>query len=56
MVQRITPLDKWTAVIDFEVCRDRPIELLGYMVRVDKGGNAPFDPIFMFKIMVMQKY
>lgn len=56
MAQRITPLDKLTAVIDFEVFRDRLIELLGYKDRVDKGGNAPFDPVFMFKIVVMQKY
>ncbi|MBK1884769.1 transposase, partial [Luteolibacter pohnpeiensis] len=56
MAQRTTPLDKLRAVIGFEIFRDRLIELLGYKDRVDKCGNAPFDPVFMFKVVVMQKY
>lgn len=53
---RTTPLDKLSSAVDFEIFRDKLDELLGYKDRVDKGGNAPFDPVFMFKIAVLQKY
>jgi IS5 family transposase len=49
-------LDKLKAVVDFELFRNRLMERLGYVAREDKGGNAPFDPVFMFKILVLQKY
>lgn len=49
-------LDKLNAVVDFEIFRDRLMETLGYRDRADKGGNAPFDPVFMFKVLVLQKY
>jgi len=51
-----TGLDKLNAVIDFEIFRPTLIEALGYKDRVDRGGNAPFDPVFMFKVVVLQKY
>jgi len=56
LAERTTPLDKLAAAVEFEMFRDRLVELLGYKDRPDKGGNAPFDPVFMFKIVVMQKY
>lgn len=56
LAERITPLDKLSTAVDFEMFRERLIELLGYKDRRDKGGNAPFDPVFMFRIVVMQKY
>lgn len=54
--ERPGALDKLKEVVDFEVFRDRLMELLGYQNRADKGGNAPFDPVFMFKVLVLQKY
>jgi len=51
-----TAFDKLATVVDFEMFREPLLELLGYKERVDKGGNAPFDPVFMFKILVLQKY
>lgn len=56
LAERTTPLDKLAAAVDFEMFRERLVEHLGYKDREDKGGNAPFDPVFMFKIAVMQKY
>lgn len=56
LAQRSTPLDKLSATIDFEMFREILLERLGYKDRIDKGGNAPFDPVFMFKIIVLQKY
>lgn len=50
------PLDKLAAAVDFEMFRDVLLDALGYRDRVDKGGNAPFDPVFMFRIVVLQKY
>lgn len=49
-------LDKLSAAIDFEMFRDELLDILGYHNRKDKGGNAPFDPVFMFRIIVLQKY
>jgi len=50
------PLDKLAATIDFEFFRETLLDLLGYRDRVDKGGNAPFDPVFMLKVIVLQKF
>ena len=49
-------LDKLNSVIDFEIFREVLIHRLGYRARKDKGGNASFDPVFMFCIVVLQKY
>ncbi len=49
-------LDKLNAAIDFEIFRGDLLDALGYRDRKDKGGNAPFDPVFMFRIIVLQKY
>ncbi len=49
-------LDKLKARVDFEIFRDELLDILGYREREDKGGNAPYDPVFMFRITVLQKY
>ncbi len=49
-------LDKLKSFVDFEIFRDELLDILGYRNREDKGGNAPFDPVFMFRIAVLQKY
>jgi len=56
MSEKMTPLDKLAAAIDFEIFRDLLLDLLGYRDRQDKGGNAPFDPVFMLKVVVLQKF
>ena len=49
-------LDKLNAASDFEIFRGDLPDALGYRDRKDKGGNAPFDPVFMFRIIVLRKY
>ena len=56
LAENTTPLDKLAKLIDFEVFREPLMEALGYVDKEDKGGNTPFDPVFMFKIVVLQKY
>lgn len=44
-------------VIDWESFRTELEAILGYAQRdAAKGGRPPFDPVFMFKIIVLQKY
>src|SRR5215475_4502031 len=47
------PLERLAAVVDFEVFRD---ELERALSRSDrsKGGRPPYDPVLMFKILVLQ--
>lgn len=47
------PLERLLSVIDFEIFRD---ELDAALNRSDgsKGGRPPMDPVFMFKILVIQ--
>ena len=56
LAESTTPLYKLAKIIDFEVFRESLMEALGYIDKEDKGGNTPFDPVFMFKIVVLQKY
>ena len=56
IANKVGPLDKLAATIDFEFFRDRLLDLLGYRDRIDKGGNAPFDPVFMLKVVILQKF
>lgn len=57
LVEEPTALDRLNELVDFEWFREPLIELLGYSEsKEDKGGNAPFDPVFMFRIVVLQKY
>ena len=47
------PLERLSAVIDFEVFRGPLIAALRRGLR-SKGGRPPFDPVLMFKILVLQ--
>ena len=50
-------VNKLNDVIDWEMFRKELESLLGYSKRdVSKGGRPPFDPVLMFKILVLQKY
>lgn len=46
-------LERLAAVVDFEVFRSPLIGALRRNVR-SKGGRPPFDPVLMFKILVLQ--
>ncbi len=47
------PLERLSAVVDFEIFRG---PLVAALRRGDrgKGGRPPFDPVLMFKILVLQ--
>jgi hypothetical protein len=47
------PLGRLAAVIDFEVFRGPLVAALRRSTR-GKGGRPPFDPVLMFKILVLQ--
>jgi IS5 family transposase len=47
------PLERLSAVIDFELFRGPLVASLRRSPR-NKGGRAPFDPVLMFKILVLQ--
>ncbi|RME68574.1 MAG: IS5 family transposase [Alphaproteobacteria bacterium] len=47
------PLERLSAVVDFEVFRGPLIAALR-RGRRNKGGRPPFDPVLMFKILVLQ--
>lgn len=50
-------INKIKDLIDWESFRGELEEILGYANREkSKGGRPPFDPVFMFKILVLQKY
>ena len=47
------PLERLTAVVDFEVFRG-PLIVALWRSDLGKGGRPPFDPVMMFKILVLQ--
>lgn len=48
---------KLREIIDWESFRPLLEELSGYARRDwSKGGQPPFDPVFMFKVLILQKY
>ena len=50
-------INRLNEVIDWEVFRSRLEGLLGYDRRDRrKGGRPPFDPVFMLKVLVLQKF
>jgi IS5 family transposase len=50
-------INKIKDLIDWESFRNELEEILGYVKREkSKGGRPPFDPVFMFKILILQKY
>jgi IS5 family transposase len=53
--QRATALDRLDKAVDWELFRPTLEAHLDYSDGT-KGGRPPFDPVFMFKIVVLQKY
>lgn len=50
-------INRLNEVIDWELFRAELESLLGYNKRDRrKGGRPPFDPVFMLKVLVLQKY
>ena len=47
------PLDRLSGVIDFEMFRDI-LEKALHKDKMTKAGAKPYDPVLMFKIMVLQ--
>jgi transposase, IS5 family len=47
------PLERLAGIVDFEVFRGPLVAALRRSVR-GKGGRPPFDPVLMFKILVLQ--
>jgi len=47
------PLERLSAVVDFEIFRGPLVAALLRSAR-GKGGRPPFDPVLMFKILVLQ--
>ena len=55
--QRSTGVGRLAEIIDWEGFRSDLEDILGYVNRDDsKGGRPPFDPVFMFKVLVLQKF
>ena len=48
-------LDAFARVVDFEMFRPELEAALGYSDRA-KGGRPPFDPVLMFKVLVIQAH
>jgi IS5 family transposase len=56
-IQRPTGIRKLSGIVDWEGFRDDLEGLLGYGERDgSKGGRPPFDPVFMFRVLVLQKF
>ena len=47
------PLEVLDSMVDFEYFRTWLVEGLGYSDRA-QGGRPPFDPVSMFKVLVLQ--
>ena len=57
ITQTVRGINKLNDVIDWELFRPDLESLLGYDNRdLSKGGRPPFDPVFMLKVLVLQKY
>ena len=55
--QRSTGIGRLAKIIDWEGFRSDLEDILRYLNRDDsKGGRPPFDPVFMFKVLVLQKF
>jgi IS5 family transposase len=53
--QRTTALDKLNEAVDWELFRPVLEKRMAYSDQA-KGGRPPDDPVFMFKVVVLQKY
>lgn len=49
-------INKLNRVIPWEDFRDELEDILGYKERKSNRGGPPFDPVLMFKILILQKY
>jgi len=57
VTQREVGILKLRDLIDWESFRPVLEEVTGYVSKDwRKGGRPPFDPVFMFKVLVLQKY
>lgn len=57
VTQRKVGILKLRELIDWEYFRPVLEEITGYATKDwSKGGRQPFDPVFMFKVLVLQKY
>lgn len=55
--QRSTGIGKLSGIVHWEGFRDELEEILGYADRDGRrGGRPPFDPVFMFKVLILQKF
>ena len=54
--QQRTPLDKLNTIIDFEMFRPILTDILEPKEQKAPGGASHYDYVFMFKILVFQKY
>ena len=54
---RPTGIGRLSGAIDWEGFRCELEDILGYSSREEsRGGRPPFDPVFMFKVLVLQKF
>ena len=57
MTQTLRGINKLNEVIDREMFREELESIMGYEKRDwSKGGRPPYDPVLMFKVLVLQKY
>ena len=57
VTQAVKGINKLSKVIDWELFREELESVLGYAQRDwSKGGRPPFDPVLMFKVLVLQKF
>ncbi|MCP4523240.1 MAG: transposase, partial [Candidatus Gracilibacteria bacterium] len=49
------PLQKLNKIIDWEIFR-KPIEAALYTESKSNAGRKPYDKLFMFKILILQRY
>ena len=57
VTQTLRGINKLSEVIDWEIFREELESIMGYEKRDwSKGGRPPYDPVLMFKVLVLQKY
>ena len=57
VTQTVRGINKLNEAIDWELFREPLESILGYAQRDwSKGGRPPFDPVLMFKVLVLQKF
>ena len=57
VTQTLRGINKLNEVIDWEMFREELESIMGYGKRDwSKGGRPPYDPVLMFKVLVLQKY